>query len=330
MKITDWAVIFVLIVAPILWLSGLRAENLREVNRLETRYTAAMRTAVQDAAVALNRNELQQFENGYGSEKWMRADKEQALAALLRSLYLNFGVADDPAGQQTLLGYIPAVVVMDYDGYYLYAADVEPGNDAFAYHWQDKKPYTYVDASRNSIAFTLDSQVTAYDATANRWVSGPQSEIRSEVSIPLLQNGEEFDAVRRATIVRRIEEDLARAIRLHNLFAKKQGVDYTFTLPTIPQEAWNNTLDDVGILVFLQGIPVGDRHYNNYALGGGRLDRTPSVLGTVDPLTGLKYAYRESCARAQGFGYRIEEIFANERAAAENGYFPLDCRTSGP
>ncbi|GJM81751.1 hypothetical protein HMSSN139_42470 [Paenibacillus sp. HMSSN-139] len=68
MKITDWAVIFVLIVAPILWLSGLRAENLREVNRLETRYTAAMRTAVQDAAVALNRNELQQFESGYGSE----------------------------------------------------------------------------------------------------------------------------------------------------------------------------------------------------------------------------------------------------------------------
>ncbi|WP_178019374.1 hypothetical protein [uncultured Paenibacillus sp.] len=330
MKITDWAVLFVLIVAPILWLSGLRTENLREVNRLETRYTAALRTAVQDATLALNRNELQQFESGYGSGKWMRSDKEQALAALLRSLYLNFGVADDPAGQQALLGYIPAVVVMDYDGYSLYAADAEPGSDTIAYRWRDKKPYTYADASGNSIAFTLDHKVTAYDAATSRWVSGPQTEIKSEVSIPLLQNEEEFDAVRRATIVRRIEEDLARTIRLHNLFAKRQGVHYTFTLPVIPQEEWSNTLDDVGILLFLQGIPVGDRHYNNYAFGGGRLDRTPTILGAVDPLTGLKYAYRESCAAARGLGYRVEEIFANERAAAENGYFPLDCRISGP
>ncbi|MBM6996405.1 hypothetical protein IM700_012180 [Paenibacillus sp. DXFW5] len=330
MKITDWAVIFVLIVAPIFWLNGQRVENLREVNRLETRYTAAMRTAVQDAAVALNRNELQQFESGYGSEKWMRADKEQALAALLRSLYLNFGVADDPVGQHALLGYIPAVVVMDYDGYFLYSADAERNTDTYAYHWSDKKNYTYSDVDGNSIALTLDRKVTAYDAAADRWVSGLQSEIKSEVSIPLLQSDEEFEAVRRATIVRLIEEDLARTIRLHNLLAEKRGVHYTFTLPVIPQEDWNNTLNDVGILVFLQGIPVGNLHYNNYAIGGGRLDRTPTILGAVDPSTGMKYFYRESCSKARELGYREEEIFSGEREAAGNGYYPLDCRTSGP
>lgn len=330
MKITDWAVIFVIVVAPILWLGGQRAENLREVNRLETRYTAALRTAVQDAAAALNRNELQQFESGYGSSKWMRADKEQALAALLRSLYLNFGVADDPVGQQFLLSYLPAVVVMDYDGYYLYSADTESKQETLSYRWQDKKPYTYLDASGNSLAFTLDGKVTAYDAAANRWVSGLQTEVKSEVSIPLLQNDEEFDAVRRGAIVRRIEEDLARTIRLHHGYAAKQGVHYTFTLPVIPHEAWNNTLNDVGIMVFLQGIPVGDRYYNNYALGGGRLDRTPAILGAVDPVTGLKYYYRKTCTKARGLNYREEEIFANERDAAESGYYPLDCRATGP
>ncbi|MDU4698180.1 MAG: hypothetical protein E6Y08_20420 [Paenibacillus sp.] len=330
MKITDWAALFVIIVAPILWLSGLRTEQLREVNRLETRYNAAMRTAVQDAAAVLNRNELQQFESGYGSAKWMRVDKEQALDTLLRSLYLNFGVADDPVGQQTLMGYIPAVIIIDYDGYYLYAADVDPSSDTSAYHWRDKRPYTYVDANGNSIAFTLDSQVTAYDAATERWVSGPQAEVKAETSIPLLQSEAQFDAVRRATIVRRIEEDLARTIHLHNLLIKHQGVNYTFTLPTIPQEEWNNTLDDVGILVFLQGIPVGDHDYNNYALGGGRLDQKPTLLGAVDPRTGLKYAYRESCTAAHRLGYRVEEIFAGERDAAESGYFPLDCRAIQP
>ncbi|MBW4841234.1 MAG: hypothetical protein KZY74_17730 [Paenibacillaceae bacterium] len=330
MKITDWAILFVLIVVPILWLSGQRVEDLREVNRLETRYTAAIRTAVQDAAVALNRNELQQFESGYGSAKWMRADKEQALAALLQSLYLNFGVADDPVGQQVILGYIPAVVVMDYDGYYLYAADYEGGKDSNAYHWQDKKPYTYSDREGNSIAFTLDRNVTAYDAAADRWVNGLQSEVKSEVAIPLLQDDEQFEAVRRATIVRQIEEDLAQTIRNHNLLAVKLGVNYTFTLPVIAQEEWNNTLNDVGILVFLQGIPVGDHHYNNYAIGGGRLDRTPAILGAVDLLTGMKYYYRASCSGAQGLGYREEEIFSDEREAVKNGYFPLKCQTNDP
>ncbi|MEG6589801.1 hypothetical protein [Paenibacillus barengoltzii] len=330
MKITDWAVIFVIIIAPVVWLGGLRAENLREVNRLETRYTSALRTAVHDAAASLNRNELQQFESGYGSSKWMRADKEQALAALLRSLSLNFGVADDLTGQQILLGYIPAIVVMDYDGYFLYTADLDLSSDTWTYRWQDKKPYTYLDASGNSIAFTLDRQVTAYDAATNRWVSGLQNEIKSEVSIPLLQNEALFDAVRRATIVRRIEEDLAQAIRLHNQIAAKLGVDYTFTLPVIPQEEWNNTLDDVGMLVFLQGIPVGDHYYNNYAFGGGRLDLAPAVIGAVDPNTGIKYYFRESCDRANAYSYREEEIFPNERAAAEKGYFPLDCRESAP
>lgn len=42
MKITDWAVIFVIIIAPVVWLGGLRADNLREVNRLETRYTCCL------------------------------------------------------------------------------------------------------------------------------------------------------------------------------------------------------------------------------------------------------------------------------------------------
>lgn len=260
----------------------------------------------------------------------MRADKEQALAALIRSLSLNFGVADDLAGQQALLGYIPAIAVMDYDGYFLYTADMDPGNDTWTYRWQDKKPYTYLDASGNSIAFTLDRYVTAYDAASNRWVSGLHNEIKSEVTIPLLQNEETFDAVRRATIVRRIEEDLARAIRAHNQFAAKLGVDYTFTLPVIPQEEWNNTLDDVGILMFLQGIPVGDRYYNNYAFGGGRLDLAPSIVGAVDPGTGRKYYYRNTCDRAPELGYREEEIFPSERAAAENGYFPLDCRAFEP
>ncbi|MGG6311061.1 hypothetical protein [Paenibacillus macerans] len=331
MKITDWAVIFVLIVSPLLWIGSLQAEDVREVNRLETRYTAALRTATQDAGNVLNRNELQQFESGYGSEKWMRADKEQALAALLNSLYLNFGVADDPVGQQALMVYIPAIVVIDYNGYFIYSVEetASPGGSTEARHrWRSKKPFVYADSFGNSLGFTLDRYITAYDVASDRWVSGLQNEIKSQVSIPLLQDHEQFEAVRRSVIVRSIEEELAEVINRHNAYAAKQGVSYTFTLPFIPQEDWNNTLDDVGILVFLQGLPVGVRYYNNYALGGGRVAKSSPVWGALNPANGLKYYYNDGCLPAQSQGKRIEEVFADERAAAANGYFPADCRRS--
>ncbi|WP_018752830.1 hypothetical protein [Paenibacillus sanguinis] len=329
MKITDWAIIFVLLVSPMLWLGSLHIENIREMNRLDIRYTTALKTSAQDGGQALNRNELQRFENGYGSDKWMRADKEQALAAFLQTMYVNFGVADDLVGQQALLAYIPAVVVLDYDGYYVYAARLGPEYDqesSLTHRWGAKKPYVYADPGGNSMSFTLDRYVTVYDAAENRWLSGRQDELKDETAIPLLQDDSQFDAVRRSVIVHSIEQDLEQAIHLHNDYAARQGVRYTFTLPTISQEEWNNTLDDVGIIAFLQGIPVGDRYYNNYALGGGRLVRSSAVLGLVDLATGMKYYERESCATTEERRYQVQEVFASEQAAAAKGYFAANCR----
>ncbi|MBS5914971.1 MAG: hypothetical protein E7L01_13535 [Paenibacillus macerans] len=332
MKITDWAVVFVLIVSPFLWLGSLHAENIRETNMLETRYTTALRTAAQDGGSALNLNELQRYESGYGSQKWMRADKDRALSVLLQSLYIHFGVTDDPLAQQALLVYIPAIVVIDYDGYSIYAAaesaDAD-GSPEMTHRWSLKKPYAYADAFGNYVSFTLDRHITAHDSGLDEWEDGLQTELKSELTIPLLQDDERFDQVRRTAIVHSIEENLAKVIHRHNKFALKKGVHYTFTLPVISQEEWSNTLDDVGVLVFLQGIPIGDRYYNNYALGGGRLVRSDAVLGGVNRRNGLKYYFRDTCPEANSADYEVSEVFPGERAAAASGYFQAKCFRSG-
>lgn len=328
MKITDWAIIFILIVTPFLWLSSIHAEDVREINRLETKYSAALKTAAQDGGTAMNVNEHQQYESGYGSNKFMRVDKEQALDALLNSLYLNLGIPDDFLSQQALLVYIPAIVVMDYDGYYVYSADEykgEDGSEQISHRWRPKKPYVYLDQQGNSVSFTMDQYVTAYDHSRNRWISGLKNEIKSDASIPLLHNDQQFDEVRRSVIVRSIEEDLAQVISHHNEVAPRWGVHYTFTLPTIPQEAWTNTINDVGILLFLQGIPIGDQYYNNFAFGGGRLVKSKPVLGGVDMARQRKLYYRSPCQIVESLSFQVEEVFANEKEAAAQGYFPLQC-----
>lgn len=325
MKITDWAIIFVLIVGPFLEALSLNSMDLQEVNRLQLRYTTALRTAVQDAGSVLNRNELQQFEVGYSSDKYMRTDKELALSVLLQSLAINFGIADDSLVQAALMKYIPAVVVIDYDGYWIYALDEfssANGEPRLEHRWHPKRPYVYTDSAGNSAAFSLDSYIRVISSTTGEEMRGWLEDLAPATAIPLLQNAEVFEQVRRSTIVRQIEEDLQQVIAEHNEFTARLGFTYTFTLPTIPKEEWNNTLDDVGVIAFLQGIPIGNHYYNNFALGGGRLRKTERLEGGVDPTTGIKYYYFAKCE----LPYNTEEVFARKQEAAARGYYEAICR----
>ncbi|WP_334071243.1 hypothetical protein [Paenibacillus sp. A14] len=331
MKITDWAVVFVLLAFPALFMLHWDSEQLREANRLQIKYTAALRTAVQDAGSMLSLNELQRYESGYGSSKFMRADKEAALSALLETLMLNLGEHEDAISRDQLMTYIPAVIVIDYDGYYVYAVQEIAGEDGslLARHrWWPKKAYVYHDAEGNTIYFTLDEQITVIDTASGEVHRGLREELGGALSIELLKQKETFENVRRSVIVSAIEADLSSVIDNHNVFARSLGFNYIFTLPTIPREAWNNTIDDVGILVFLQGIPVGSKHYNNYALGGGRVAKQRPVYGWSDPETGIRFAGGSPCY--YGSGTVPLEIFASQRDAAGKGYFEAHCPLRAP
>lgn len=325
MKITDWSIIFVLIAMPIMLLAGWHTEQLRQSRITEITYTTALRTAVQDAGMVLTGNHLQAYEYGYSSLKHSRADKEAALEALITSLGHNLGIADDPLAMIELMRYIPAVVVIDYDGYYVYElveGTDENNNIAATHQWLPKKPYVYEDQAGQSIAFTLDQQVTVINHQNGESVQGLREELTGSNLPDLLKNEDLFEQVRRATIVHGIEAELARAIERHNVLMRRLGWKYLFTMPTIPQEAWSNTLDEPGILVFLQGIPAGIGQYNNYALGGGRKVKSRPYFAGEDPLTGLRYVSDGLC----DLPFEPIEIYAQKRDAAAAGYYEQSCR----
>lgn len=54
------------------------------------------------------------------------------------------------------------------------------------------------------------------------------------------------------------------------------GITYDFSIPDIGRDQWNNTIDDVSILSFIQGMPMGyETYYNNYSMGGARIIQAP-------------------------------------------------------
>lgn len=88
----------------------------------------------------------------------------------------------------------------------------------------------------------------------------------------VLLNASNFHTLRRETIINLITSVLKQEFNEHNYYTDMMGVTYNFNLPDIGREQWNNTIDDISVLSFFQGMPVGvDMYYNNYSLGGSRI-----------------------------------------------------------
>lgn len=311
-------------------MNNAKVNTQRLTSELETRYNASVDTAVRDAARSLNFNVNQENEAQYESKKNINVNTGQAINTFWNTMYINFDAQNDKVAQGVLQRYVPAIVIVGYDGYHLYTMDkyINASNQSEMKHLlQPKKPYAYVDAYGNSLSFTLDDFVTAYERSTNSWHYGRRAEVALEApSIPLLQDAETFDEVRRSKIVSYIQQDLQYYINYYNEHSKKYGIAYTFTLPTISQEEWNNTINDVGVLAFVQGVPVGNTTYNHYALGGSRIIKRPVIKGAIEISTGIKYSFRSSCTdKFTSADYTIQETFGSEKEAAIEGYYPLSC-----
>lgn len=318
----EWAIVGALLFLPFATINRIETDALRRTLLTELRYDAVLDAAVDDATSLLIGNASHQLEAQYSSNKRVALNKEEAIETFYRTLDTGFGVTGNPVAQGALHRYIPAIVIVGYDGFYMYSEQEWMGADGKTVMkpvWGAKKPYAYEDAAGNSLSFTLDQEVLAYDAVRGSWHEGLRQDIWQQTSIPLLKDAEQFEQTRRSTIVQAIQDELAYRINQYNETLSRSGFSYVFTLPLIPKENWSNSIDDVGVLAFLQGIPMGAKQYNSYALGGSRVIKQKAIIGARKGA--MKVYFRSSC----GYDYPREEVFVSEQAAASKGYMPLPC-----
>lgn len=321
MKMISWALVFVILVFPLFFKNQLRGIEQERAQEKMVLYDGALRAAVQDAAFALKLNEDQNLENRHDSTKRIRANKERAVEAFYETMFNNIGIRDDITAQGLLKTYIPVLAVIDYDGLWLYTNEMirnAEGEQENRQVWKAKKPFAYADDQGNSFSFTLDDDVYVYDAAAQAWFTGSREEVAmlTDHRILLLDDPDMFDQVRRTTITSVVQGNLEHFINAYNGYTRRLGITYTFTLPRVEQEEWNNTVNDIGVLSFIQGVPVGLHTYNNYALGGSRMVKSPVIYGYLRQ--GVKVYFRES----DHYAGEIIEKFSSEREAAQAGYFP--------
>ncbi len=81
-----------------------------------------------------------------------------------------------------------------------------------------------------------------------------------------------FEVRRREIITRQVTEQLEHYVMKHNQYATAYGVTYNFILPEVTSTDWNNALNDITIMAFVQGIPIlNQQYYNNYGISGSNI-----------------------------------------------------------
>lgn len=72
-----------------------------------------------------------------------------------------------------------------------------------------------------------------------------------------------FNTHRMAIIRKSIETNLMTAIANYNV---QNESNYEFSLPVVDEENWYKITNNISIISFMQGIPIGQKYYNNYSV----------------------------------------------------------------
>lgn len=384
MKLSHYTIIFVIIILPFSFICRNTINEYFLTLKDQVRLNNVIDTATQDALETLI--ELNdEFQMLYLNERFDVTEvlAKESIKTFFKTLAINFNMPYIEGYTESYFSmYIPAIVVIGYDGFFIYSVD-DSGTGTYAYQLSPKIPYAYEDVTSGAIInFTLGNYIKMYtngrlyegELTDNYYeesetkyeeyltaFGGSESEtlkylpdLVSDMSImvvaldkagksvpsflisksgdgaPIRQDygieidASPFHAKRREIIVSLIVETLQEEINSHNTYASLMGSVYNFALPDIDGTEWRNSINDISIMSFIQGMPIGiNSYYNNYALGASRIVETDYIYGTVD-----SYYHSSDCENIAGFIeggtplVQVNNIFVNRVQAAELGYYP--------
>ncbi len=351
MKPISLAMIALFVFAPFLMLAKIQTDFLQKTLMLRQHYDTAIDNAVSDAAFVLAGSVRMQTSDTEAHR--FEADAQEALVAFFDSLSNGLGAAGDVMSESRVRSHVPVVLAVGYQGLILYTNSqykdaqgvVVSGPVVFP-----EKPYIWVpEDGRKPVLFTMGSDVILY----NDGQVSPSSYLKAAALYPEFSDREQFDTMRLSAIAKTVRDALSQGLslaamtpdvlhssadgleafrqgRVQNLYRTESGSAF-LQLPTADDAAFRRAVSDVGLLAFVQGLPVGgNKDYSTFAFGGGRVVKRNGVVGYAWD-SRLLYCV-EDCVEFQkvsadpAFDLNTMVFFAGPEEAALEGYEPCpDC-----
>ncbi len=75
-----------------------------------------------------------------------------------------------------------------------------------------------------------------------------------------------FNVHRREVIRLILQDNLNSAITSYSANSEALGTTYNFKMPILEEEEWNRLIENVTMITFMQGLPIGNKYYNGYSV----------------------------------------------------------------
>lgn len=351
MRTTDLAMIFVAILLPIVVVVYVDVAFLLKKEEQTLYYTNIINSAINDATYAMKNVEGEQQDVDYGysgiSEKRVTVNARVAIDTFYKSLYDNFEIKGDQTAEEYIKSHIPAVAIVDYNGVYIYSmdsyTDMETNEKYTDYILKPKRYFTYSyaiegteivdveDATAHSniitVIFTMDDYIMVVgddaiitgfyidDDNNNKVLYNNNSTMKQKVI-------QHLRLKRSQVISDMVSQEMSFAVNNHNLYS---DVKYQFTFPTIALSQWEEMVDNVGIIAFLQGINIGNAKldYVAHGISGLKFNNRYIVSKKTTDISSLDYYhYTNECSIYKESNKAFTGYYTNEIDAATAGYYP--------
>lgn len=288
MKHTNISILFVLIMVSVFLVLNQKVDTVAAITKLQIQYNNAIDNAVADAL-----NQIVDKDSIASTS----IDFANVTDSFIHYLAWNLGLEAESQKGRSLSNYVPVIAYIVQDGLYMAYQKMDEGEEAAGKYngeerqvdeqsqfWNVGEWNTSIDISDRIpfekridaylIQYTLTDYVKVINIQTNEKIEGYYGDLINMFPEIFPSTKEEFDKERRLTIINCLIETINVYIEKHNEIAKHYGITYQFSLPYIEMEEWYRTVDDISMLVLLQGYPYGNDtlgYYNRMALGGARI-----------------------------------------------------------
>lgn len=349
MKTTDFAILFVAILLPIIVVVYVDISLLLKKEEQTLYYKNVIDSAINDATYAMKNVEGQDIDYGYSgiSQNRVSVNANVAVDTFFESLNDNFEIKGDVTSEEYIKSHIPALAVVDYNGVYIYSLDTY--KDSIDYMLKPKRYFTYSYAiSEGEVVSGEELMEEGKLSTTNKIYTviftmddyigliGEDSVIDwfyledNKNNIPLYTGNEskkeqiiQHLKLKRTEVISNIvSEEMSFAVSNHNIYSE---VDYEFTFPSITVSDWEEMINNVGIIAFLQGINIGNvkLDYVAHGISGLKLTERYYVSIETKDVSKLNYYHNNSeCSVYLTSDKSFTGYYMNKVDAATNGYYP--------
>jgi hypothetical protein len=320
MRLTSYAIVFIIVISPFLFISGQSSKAAIEDQKLRIYYDNVIDNAIQDAAFILSRHKHEDSSTA----------RQMAADAFFDSVYYSFGSYIDPASKARVDACVPVLVFLEKEGFYLYALNPYKnisGQSETRHTWFPIKHYIGGTLSgRFSVRYTLGDEIYVYDRIDMVLLHGDHQDFKDKIAF--FNDAQTYENLKIAAVKDSVQREIMRYMNEFNQWASGKSLYVSLKFPSIDDSSWKRALTDEGILVFAQGFPVlSGKSYSHYALGGARVIRKAPVAGYL--WQGLLYYCHTDCKYYQNtvitdpsFDENSILYFSDAYEAAQNGYFP--------